>query len=90
VNNELSDARSNLGLSLVRQGRLQEAIVEFDAALHVNPNDAFAHYNKGVALAQLGETEEAIAQMREALRLDPGDEDAERDLARLLARPDTR
>jgi len=71
----------------LRQGRLEEALREFEAALRQEPKDGFAHYNRGVALARMGRTAEAVSELRQALALDPGDTDAARELARLLGGP---
>jgi len=56
---------------VVKQGRLEEAIVEYDQALHLNPQDAqaSAYYN-------LGEYPQAIEDLNEAIRLNPQDANA--------------
>ena len=53
------------------EGRLAEAIVEFQTALRLKPDYANAHLNLGKALANSGRMEEAAAQFSEALRADP-------------------
>ncbi len=61
-------ARSNLGILLARQGRLQESFDVFAAA--VGP--AAAHHNIGVILAQQGKTAEAKQAFHQALAISPG------------------
>jgi hypothetical protein len=64
-----SAPHAGLGRILLQQGRSQEALGEFDAALKLSPNDAVAHFGRARALAALGRTadaETAIAQGRAA------------------------
>jgi len=61
----------NLGISLGKIGRTEEAIYHFSEALRINPSYANAHNNLGVALTDLGRTEKAIWHYFEALRLKP-------------------
>ncbi len=64
-------AHNNLGIALMRSGRLPEAIRHYEQALRVMPDYAAAHHNLGVALAQLGRMQEAIAHDEQALRIKP-------------------
>ncbi len=77
-------ARAALGLSLAQQGRLDEAVVHFRAALGMRPDFAQAHHNLGIALAQQGKLEEATCCLREAVRLLPGYAEAHGNLANVL------
>ena len=43
-----------LGLAYERQGRSEEAIREFQAALRIRPNDAVAHCDLGMVYASTG------------------------------------
>jgi tetratricopeptide (TPR) repeat protein len=45
----------NRGILKARLGNLEEAIVDYDAALHRDPNQAEAYLNKGFALLHLPE-----------------------------------
>jgi tetratricopeptide (TPR) repeat protein len=63
-------ARNNLGGALLVRGRIDEAIVQLEQALRLDPANAEAHSNLGVALARRGRVPEAIAHYQEALRLD--------------------
>jgi len=64
-------AHNNLGVSLDRQGRLEDAIKHFREILRLDPDDYEAHANLGVSLAGQGKVDEAIRHYREALRLQP-------------------
>ncbi len=62
---------NNLGLALVEQRKIQEAIAHFTEALRIQPDDAEAHYSLGLALAGQRKIQEAIAHFAEALRIKP-------------------
>jgi tetratricopeptide (TPR) repeat protein len=64
-------AHYNLGVALGSAGRRPEAIVQYEAALRLEPYYAEAHNNLGEALASTGHTSEAIAHFEEALHLKP-------------------
>jgi tetratricopeptide (TPR) repeat protein len=69
-------AHNNLGALLAGDGRTDEALAEYGAALHLKPDYASAHDNLGATLVRLGRLEEGIAELREAIRDDPGFPDA--------------
>ena len=48
--------RTTPGRGYGQQGRIDEAIREYQAALRINPDDAEAHYNLGVVYGQQGRT----------------------------------
>jgi protein O-mannosyl-transferase len=64
-------AQNNMGLSLTRTGRNQEAIEYFRQALRLQHNYLDAHINLADALDQIGRPYEAIEQYRQALSLSP-------------------
>ena len=66
-----AEKRVNAGVELGQEGRLEEAITEFDEAIRLNPQDADAYYNRGNTYDDLGQHQRAIQEFDEALRLDP-------------------
>jgi tetratricopeptide (TPR) repeat protein len=80
-----ADGQRNLGLALLRQGRMDEAITHFQEGLAIQPSNAKAHINLGLALLQKGSVGEAIAQFEKALQLEPSDAELQNNLAWLLA-----
>lgn len=68
------------GESYVQQGRMNEAVGEFEAALRVDPNNADAHQKLGVAYTKLGREAEAMREYEAAVRIDPRHSKARFDL----------
>jgi len=64
--------RLNLGMLLQQQGRLDEAIAQYERALGDHPDEADLHDNLGIALATANRIPEATAHWRRALVLAPG------------------
>jgi tetratricopeptide (TPR) repeat protein len=60
-----------LGGAFFDQGRVDEAIVQYNESLRLDPDYASAHYNLAIALAERGDAHAAIAHYREALRIKP-------------------
>jgi Tfp pilus assembly protein PilF len=77
-------AHNNLGDALARQGRLDDAVVEFSEALRLLPRYPDAQYNLGVALMRRGQTDKAIGHYVAALRLDPDSPNAHTNLGLAL------
>ena len=67
---------SNVGTELQAQGKVDDAIALYRAALARDPSDAVTRSNLGAALASKGQLDEAIVQYRTALDLAPNDADA--------------
>ncbi len=61
----------NLGKTLSDEGRIPEAIPEYEEALRVKPDNAEVHNNLGGALIALGRLPEAIEHLEQALRIKP-------------------
>jgi tetratricopeptide (TPR) repeat protein len=79
-------AQYNLGNALAEEGRLPEAIGQFQQVLRIKPDDAEAHNNLGNALAREGRLPEAIGQFQQALRIKPDNAEAHNNLGNALAR----
>src|SRR5262249_37298762 len=75
----------NLANALLRDGRAEEAVRDFEAALQLKPDYALAHQGLALALAARGARAVAIAHLKEAVRLAPSLEDAHYNLGVLLA-----
>ncbi|MBX3027358.1 tetratricopeptide repeat protein [bacterium] len=77
--------RLNLGGVLADQGRIDEALAQFQVALRLWPASPEAHNALGAMLDQQGEWEAAAAEFREALRLEPRYYEAHTNLGIVLA-----
>jgi tetratricopeptide (TPR) repeat protein len=75
----------NLGNTLLQQGRYDEAIEQFRAALAEKPDLAEAHVNWGVALKSQGDLPGAMTEYIQALQIDPDLPDAHYNLGIALA-----
>lgn len=64
-------AHSGLGMALADQGKLPEAIQEYEEAIRLKPDLPVAHYNLGVALASQGKLDEAIQHYQRAIQIRP-------------------
>jgi tetratricopeptide (TPR) repeat protein len=71
VRPDFTEGHNNIELALADLGRLEEAVVSYEQALHLRPGYADAHANLGSVLMNLGRVEEAIACHNHALRLEP-------------------
>jgi Flp pilus assembly protein TadD len=78
-------AKYNLASLLQSRGKLQEAIVQYQAALRAEPNSATAHNSLGGALLASGQTASAVAQFKDALRIDSTYTNARYNLGQALA-----
>lgn len=74
---------NNLGISLGKVGKTDEAIEQFREALRIDGDYRDAHYNLAILLLQLGQRDEAVTHLREALRLKPDDASAKAQLRQL-------
>jgi tetratricopeptide (TPR) repeat protein len=72
------------GRDLAKQGRLEEALAEFEAALKLDPNTKVAHLAAGAVKARLHREDEALKHFREVLRIDPLNLQAHLRAARVL------
>jgi tetratricopeptide (TPR) repeat protein len=76
-----ANAFDMLGQCLVRQGRLEEAIKAYHAALAIDPQHNLAHLNLGIALRDQGHLEQAAAEFTQAAQVSPLDPRTWRELA---------
>ena len=60
-----------MGIALISQGKLEEAIEALNKALSIKPDYTDAHYNMGIALQAAGKLEEAVETYNKALTLKP-------------------
>ena len=59
--------------NILHYGNPEEALLEYDAALEINPNSPVAYASKGSALVAAGRAREAFSPVQIALRLSPKD-----------------
>jgi tetratricopeptide (TPR) repeat protein len=77
-------AHNDFGYDLLRWGRVDEAIAQFQKALEIKPNHASAHYYLGIALLQKGRVDEALVQFQKVLENDPDEPMANYNLGNFL------
>jgi tetratricopeptide (TPR) repeat protein len=66
-----SMVRDNLAYALYTQGKIDEAVSHYGAALHFNPYQASTYNNLGVAMEAKGNFDEAINYYHQAIRFKP-------------------
>jgi tetratricopeptide (TPR) repeat protein len=76
------EAHSNLGSILLDKGKVDDAIIQFQEALRINPLPANIHNNLGIALYQKGRVDASVAEFQKALQLDPDDAKAHNNLGK--------
>ena len=64
-------AHYNLGVELVRRGRIEEALAHYTEALRIRPRFAKTHTSLANIHLNQGKLDEAEREAREAIRLDP-------------------
>jgi tetratricopeptide (TPR) repeat protein/Tol biopolymer transport system component len=85
ANNPTSKAYNGLGIVLLQQGRVDEAIVSLQKAIEVDPGNAAAYDQLGTILIRQGKLEEAASTYRALIRNQPSAA-AHQELAQVLTR----
>jgi protein O-mannosyl-transferase len=70
-------AHTNLGLVLLQEGKIDDAIAHYRLALQMQPDSWDAEYNLGTALVGKGQADEAIPHCERAVGMRPTDPDAQ-------------
>lgn len=78
-------ANCELGHALMKNGKLNEAVVQFYRALKINPNYEETHANLGCTLARQGNIRDAIYHYNKALLINPNNAKAHNNLGVLLS-----
>jgi serine/threonine protein kinase/Flp pilus assembly protein TadD len=81
---ESAGARLNLGVVLLDQGRVDEAIMAFRKAIERKGDYAMAHNNLAISLARKNQLEEAVISFGRAIELRPNFADAHYNLGNTL------
>lgn len=68
-----ADAYNDRGIAKSGLKRYKDAIVDYNMAIQLNPEDAFAYYNRGLAYGDLYRYEEAVKDFDMYIRLKPDD-----------------
>ena len=77
-------AHYNLGHTLEKTGRIEEAIGQYEQALRIEPDRADTHNSFGVTLVQVGRIQEGIEHYEQALRIKPDYAEAHNNLGNVL------
>jgi Tfp pilus assembly protein PilF len=83
---EQAQALNNYGAALQSEGRVEEALEQFQRALRIQPEYPNARYNLANALLAQGKLEEAAANLRLVLAAVPEDRAAREQLSAALIR----
>ncbi|MBU4258693.1 MAG: tetratricopeptide repeat protein [Proteobacteria bacterium] len=84
VTHNNSMAHYVFGQALDQQGRLEEAVLQYNKAIKIRPKFAMAHNNLGAALSREGKLKEAIYHFNEAVNIHPDYAKAHNNLATVL------
>jgi Tfp pilus assembly protein PilF len=81
--NKAFSAHENLGNAYIDQGRINDAIAQFQIAIRSNPFDADVRYNLGVAYNKKGLVDKAIREYQIAKKINPYDSDIQYNLGQI-------
>jgi len=62
---------NQLGVAYWTQGKLEQAIAQYQKAIQIDPNFAQAHYNLGNVYKNQGQLEQAIVEYQKVIQIDP-------------------
>jgi tetratricopeptide (TPR) repeat protein len=74
----------NLGNALVREGKLNLAVEQYQKSMAINPTYAHTLSNLGTALSAIGRVDEAIVHYQKAIEIDPGNSIIHYDFGNIL------
>ena len=80
------EAHIKLGISLKKQGKIDDAIISFKEGIKLNSNNPKAHYNLGNAFKEKGDLNSAIISFQQAIKLKPNFPEAHGNLAITLSK----
>ncbi len=69
-------AHNGLGVALMREGKIQEAVAHFNQAIALAPHKSHLYSNRGIAHHQLGNHQSALEDFNRAISIDPRNESA--------------
>lgn len=69
-------AQGNLALAYYAKGKTHEALLHYEKALQLEPNQASVHSGLGASYLEIGQVNESLAHLQRALEIDPNFADA--------------
>ncbi len=73
-----------VGITLLKDGRVSDALPYFQEAVRIRPNFARAHNNLGIVAQRQGRLQDALGHFRDAARFNPRDAEAQVNQANVL------
>ena len=84
LNKDNLELHNNFGNILATQGHYDEAIIQYNQALLIQPHDAIVHFNLAILLLRQQKTDDALNHLREVIRLQPDNAKAHYQLELIL------
>jgi len=66
-----TDSYLNRGVAYGKKGQYDQAIVDFNKAIELDPRDAAAYYNRGISYEKRGQHDRAILDFTKAIEINP-------------------
>ncbi len=82
---EFPDAHYHLATTLLRIGKIEDALSHYNAVIELDPRHAEAYQYRARVLAQLGRLDDSVADYRNAVKCAPESSDAHHNLGAALA-----